>query len=112
MEDIGTNINSPTLMFSLVSQGHETSIAFVDVLLPDKRFSIIYTHEDSQGGIYFVKYALIMCYIIWVYNRHYRTQALSRLPDRKITQTTIKSSDQSVNNTCSIWGGTWKQWRE
>ena len=42
MEDIGTNINSPTLFFfTLVSQGHETSIGFVDVLLPDKRFSII-----------------------------------------------------------------------
>ena len=41
MEDIGTNINSPTLIFSLVSQGHETSIGFVYVLLPDKRFSII-----------------------------------------------------------------------
>ena len=45
-------------------------------------------------------------------NKHSRTQALSRLPDRKITQTKIKSSDQNVNNTCSIWGGTWKQWRE
>ena len=53
-----------------------------------------------------------MYYVVWVNNMHYRTQALSRLRDRKITQTTIKSSDQSVNNTCSIWGGTWKQWRE
>ena len=41
MEDIGTNINSLTLFFSLVSQGHETSIDFVYVLLPDKLFSII-----------------------------------------------------------------------
>ena len=32
MEDIGTNINSPTLNFVF---------GFVDVLLPDKRFSII-----------------------------------------------------------------------
>ena len=41
MEDIGTNINSPALIFFFLSQGHETSIGFVDVLLPDKRFSII-----------------------------------------------------------------------
>ena len=109
MEDIGTNLKSTTTNFVLVSQGHETSIGFVDILLPDNRFSIISTHEDSQRGIYFVKYALLMCYIARVYNRHSRTQALSRLIDRRITQGTIKSSDQSANNNCSIWGGTWKQ---
>ena len=41
MEDIGTNMNSTTLNFVFGSRGHETSIGFVDVLLPDKRFSII-----------------------------------------------------------------------
>ena len=41
MEDIGTNIDSTALFFSLMSQGHETSIGFFYVLLLDKRFPII-----------------------------------------------------------------------
>ena len=41
MEDIGTNLNSTTTNFVLLSQGHENSIGFVDVLLPHKWFSII-----------------------------------------------------------------------
>ena len=105
MEDIGTNINQLHYILHLVSQGHEASIGFVDVLLPDKQFSIILTHEE-QGGIYVVKYALMMGYIVCVYSSHCRTQALSRLPDRKITQTMIKLSDQGVNNICSIWSST------
>ena len=40
MKDIGTNINSPTLIFFGVP-GHVTSIGFVNVLFPDKQFSII-----------------------------------------------------------------------
>ena len=40
MEDIGTNITSTTINFVVGVPGHETSIGFVDVLLPDKRFSI------------------------------------------------------------------------
>ena len=41
MEDIGTNIDSTALFFSLMFQGHETSIVFFYVLLLDKRLSII-----------------------------------------------------------------------
>ena len=49
MEDIGTNLNSTTIDLSLVSQVHETSIGFVDVLLLDKRFPLSKPMKIAKG---------------------------------------------------------------
>ena len=64
-------------------------------------------------GIYCVKYALIMCFIAWVYNRHSRTH--KNYSDSLIARLLRLQSNrlnQSVNHTCSIGGGNWKLWCE
>ena len=69
MEDIGTNINSPTCIIFLVAQGHETGIGFVDVLLPDfplpKLTKIVKGHICCQICVNNVLYSMSLQQALW-----------------------------------------------